>query len=546
MPGQPPWSGMSFSMKNILLCLFTLVFCVAASAQNKFGHTWILGYSGIGSGTGIPSPGFYGGMKCTFEHDSMEIELIDIYSNTPTGVAHDSSGNIAFYSTGCEIYNKNFEVMDNGINLNNGTNIFCDDPFNLTPGDAAIRSGTIILPVPNQKDRYVALYLVFSKISNGSSMVQRMMMAEVDMEQNNGLGRVERKNEVFIADTLVDALSAVRHANGRDWWIIAPRGMDRSFYSILLTPQGLQTPVLQTLPGPYTPFTLTYIIDSLEPPYYQVVPASEYHIECGNTQSGFTFDGNLYCRLVREQEIEIYDFDRCTGILSLRRLVPMPDFPGEYFNPAMGMALSPNSRFLYFNDTQNLYQLDLDKDSLATSQPLLIGTYDGFLQDGFFPSNFFQMRNAPDGRIYLVCGNSTRMLHYIDKPNLKGAACGFKQRGKLLPKWSAWTISYFPNFDLGPEVGTVCDSLSPNPGSNSNNQLIVQPNPASERIKIEFSQLYSGPIELYDISGRLLYRENYDKVTEVLLQVGKFPSGAYMLCAQDGAGYMRERVIIQR
>jgi hypothetical protein len=138
----------------------------------------------------MPSSGYYGGMQLRFEDDSVRIYPIDIYSYTPAGVANTANGDIAFYTSGCAIYNAQFDIMDNGEDINNGTNFFCGST---TPGDRAVRSGTVVLPIPDQAHRYIVLYLVLNYFSTGYTVFDRMMMAEVDMEANNGLGKVTKK-----------------------------------------------------------------------------------------------------------------------------------------------------------------------------------------------------------------------------------------------------------------------------------------------------------------------------------------------------------------
>jgi hypothetical protein len=526
-------------MKYILYLL--LLPPLILSAQLKHDHTWIIGY-----GVNVPSPPQeYGGMKLSFSNDSVSIELVNLNSKAPTGVANDAEGNFQFYTSGCSIYDPSFQIMDNGYDINNGTNEFCWEEL---LGDQAIRSGTVVLPVPDYPQRYVVLYLVLNIVNNGFTVHDRMMLAEVDMSYNNGLGRVTRKNELLIADSLVDAVSAVRHANGRDWWVVVPRGTGREFWTILINPQGVQAPVLQSLPLPYTPFTLTAIVEIEQPPYYAEIPIDEYRLEAGNTQSGFSPDGRRFCRLVKEQEVEIYDFDRCTGSFSLRRLAPIPHFnyPMGGNCPAMGMAISPNSRYLYFNNNEELYQMDISDDSVDTAYPLLIDAYDGYLQNNFFASNFFQMRTAPDGKIYMTSGNGVRSLHVINKPNEPGMACQFVQRGLELPRWQSWTINYFPNFNLGPEIGSVCDSL---PSSTTVPKQVlavnIQPNPAQDVIRVSFDQPFDGLLQVHNIAGVLLREYPCAALSNLSVATDSWPNGVYILQLIAGKQVFTQKVVVQ-
>ncbi len=532
-----------FFKKIFYIIYLHLFIFLSAHAQSKRDQNWIIGYTN--NNPAVPSSGYYGGMQLRFEYDSVRIYPIDIYSHTPTGVANTANGDIAFYTSGCAIYNAQFDIMDNGEDINNGTNFFCGST---TPGDRAVRSGTVVLPIPDQAHRYIVLYLVLNYFSTGYTVFDRMMMAEVDMEANNGLGKVIQKNELAITDSLVDAVSAVKHANGRDWWIVAPRGTGREFWILLLTPQGLQPPVLQSLPLPYTPFTLTGIYEIDDPPYFVELPVNEYNLEAGNTQSGFSADGRKFCRIVREGEIEIYHFDRCQGQFSLLRLVKFPRFPYPDSStncPAAGLVISPNSKYVYFNNTEQLFQMNISDDSVAVSNPILIEAYDGFLQDGFFPATFFQMRNAPNGKIYMAGGNGTRVLHVINKPNEQGLACDFKQHSFVLPRWTAWTINYFPNFNLGAEVGTICDSIPV--GIKEvyvENRLLISPNPVQDLLSLQFEIPFSGTLGLYDITGGIVLSKYCTAIQTTAINTSQLSNGVYILKYGESGKESVQKIVV--
>ncbi|MBL0074056.1 MAG: hypothetical protein IPP34_20565 [Bacteroidetes bacterium] len=49
-------------------------------------------------------------------------------------------------------------------------------------------------------------------------------MSIVDLDLNGGLGSVILKNYPIISDTLnCGKITATRHANGRDWWVVCHR-----------------------------------------------------------------------------------------------------------------------------------------------------------------------------------------------------------------------------------------------------------------------------------------------------------------------------------
>jgi hypothetical protein len=97
------------------------------------------------------------------------------------------------------------------------------NPF-ANPNDNSV----LITPMPDNEKIYQIFhwdYEAFNVRQPGGSQFGPLHLYHtvVDMSQNNGLGQVVSKNNLILADTLSScALQAVRHANGRDWWILAP------------------------------------------------------------------------------------------------------------------------------------------------------------------------------------------------------------------------------------------------------------------------------------------------------------------------------------
>jgi hypothetical protein len=94
---------------------------------------------------------------------------------------------------------------------------------------------------------------------------------------------------------------------------------------------------------------------------------------------------------------------------------------------------------------------------------LLIDTFDGFVQPGWFGMEFGPMFEAPDGRIYIVPpAGSSEFIHVIEHPNLPGKACKFQQHSINLTKPNGRSSPNLPNYRLGPIDGSDCDTLNLN------------------------------------------------------------------------------------
>ncbi|MCB0588661.1 MAG: hypothetical protein KDD06_25435, partial [Phaeodactylibacter sp.] len=112
---------------------------------------------------------------------------------------------------------------------------------------------------------------------------------------------------------------------------------------------------------------------------------------------------------------------------------------------------SPNSRFIYYNTSSQLVQLDTwagpDEHPLDT-----IANWDAYyeLNTPPFGDGFAFSQLAPDGKIYISASASSRHLHVIERPNLPGQACGFRQHGFPLPTSNGTTVPHFPNYRLEP------------------------------------------------------------------------------------------------
>ncbi len=82
-------------------------------------------------------------------------------------------------------------------------------------------------------------------------------------------------------------------------------------------------------------------------------------------------------------------------------------------------------------------------------------------------------------------------------------------------------------------------------GTETEGSLVAYPNPAQTQLTVELpgSESVSG-LTLYDLHGRVLWRENMESSTTI--DLGVFPAGVYLLTVQTEAGLLSERVVIQK
>ncbi|MCF8245153.1 MAG: PKD domain-containing protein [Saprospiraceae bacterium] len=271
--------------------------------------------------------------------------------------------------------------------------------------------------------------------SNGLGYyIPKLFYSIIDINLNNGLGEVIEKDVEIIADTLaVGKLTACKHANGRDWWILVPENdkSNNGIYKLLLTPDGIS------------------VVEKEE------IPAQLYNVSSvGNAI--FTPDGSKYIRQdIRFDPwnvVTIYDFNRCTGGLALLEQFEINDTSFLYG----GAAVSPDSKYLYCVTNKIIYQFNLTATNIEATKTV-VAEYDGFV-GLFFQTLFGTPQLAPDGSIWIASTSDTTM-HVIRTPNQPGTACQVDQHSIHLPKVNQKSIPNFPNFRLGPLDGSPCDTL---------------------------------------------------------------------------------------
>lgn len=414
-------------MKIIYAIIISLLLSIPTIGQFsndlKRDHIWLFGYD---SGYGFP----YGVSALDFNES-----LFDIYEeNSPMNFSEtnasfcDNEGNLLCYTNGIYIANANHEPMENGDGLNPGP---CTEQWK--EHGLILPQGALFLPYP-EHDSLIILLHGYKEFNPFFIAITSLYFSIININENNGLGIVSSKNIEIISDTLdYGKITATRHGNGRDWWVVLPEYDSNRIYVLLISPKGVNLFTIQEIGTP---------------------------IESGLGQAVFSPDGSKYVRvnLVGGSGVadllDIYDFDRCTGLFSNHRHIIYSDSA-----LAAGVAISPNSRFLYVPHMNYVFQFDLHTSDIHASMDT-VAIYDGYKPDAVPLSTlFFLAQIAPDNKIYINAPNSVNVLHVIHNPNEKGDACNMEQHGILLPTLNAFSMPNFPNYRLGPIDGSPCDTL---------------------------------------------------------------------------------------
>jgi hypothetical protein len=405
------------------LHIFILVFSPVLLCAQLHDYTWIMGYGG---GANSPDQDTFGLSIMDFTNEQLTIydnQYGEAFFWSNNVSLSNYSGGLLFSFTGQGIYNKNHDLVANGEDWFEGE---------LNEGWFQAQSGLMFQNYNDTNRVHLiniennVLYLPPITDVFGDDLYYSV----ITTSDNNENGEVTVRKKLLLSDTLAAGkLSACKHANGRDWWIIVPKWNSKEYHRFLLTPQGIDT---------------MGIMEVSEPIYN------------GLGQAVFSPDGNKYVyysamSLSDGEWVSVYDFDRCTGMLSN---VQQANFP--LGGNSGGAGISKDSRYLYTTSNIYIYQYDLQaEDVLATRT--LVAEYDGHLDP--FPTNFYQAQLAPDGKIYICSANGVHSMHVIHHPNQECPDCFIEQHSIELPTYNAFSIPNQPNYRLGPIDGSPCDTL---------------------------------------------------------------------------------------
>ena len=394
----------------------------------------------------------------------------------------DSGGNLLFYTNGFQVFNRNFELMENGDSLNIGDYITFGYDLLALP-DAAL-----IISFPENSNKYYLFHFDnnYNEIDFQSWLFpNHLFYCVIDMSLDGGLGGIEQdtKDKLVLTDTLcMFGMQAVKHGNGRDWWLLFHEYGTNSFYKFLIDKYGIHGPFKQGIGN-----------------IYKLVNAQV------SSPMKFSTDGNLFVHQSRDSNIvELFDFNRCSGELSNYRTFQI----NEDWVPVRGMSISPSDRYLYASSNfKEILQFDLQAPDIFQSRTV-IGTDDGIGDP--FAANYYLHQLGPDGKIYVTSYDGVYSIHVINEPDSGGLASNFVQRGFELVDGSSWWggTPNIPNYSLGPLQGSECDTLTAI--SNQPQSVLtygLYPNPCFNSAQLSISGATDkAEIFLYNIFGQLLYK----------------------------------------
>jgi Secretion system C-terminal sorting domain len=487
---------------KVIMFLGLLLFETSAFGQ-KFDYIWITGDDNQTSDT------TYGGgiLDFNFNPPKANYHYRDHNMFTTNSSFCDTAGNLLFYTNGCVIAGADDELVENGDNINPGSShtLWC---MTYEDGYSGGQQSSIILPKPDSIGLYYLFHKKFTLYSNPADAISdKLLFSVVDMRQNNAKGKVLAKNVELMSDTLSHGeMCAVKHANGKDWWLVTPRRNSNQFYIFKFTSQGIVDTFQQTI---------------------GILPDPQGE---GVGQMVFSPDGSKMYRVCRYKPVMVYSFDRETGVFTQFDTIHFNY--GNQFIGEIGCAVSPSGHYLYLSCRKILYQLYLLSSNISASQTT-VAEWDGFADP--FPTIFIQSQLGPDCRIYILAGGDTRYYHVIHNPDEPGLACNVEQRGVKFQTPTGASIPFFPNYRLGPidnpglpctPTVSVSQPVLPIPGK----LVWVYPNPANNELSIDYHGIsdISRQFLMFNAQGQMVRQITLPPdqgITQLILN--GLPSGIY-------------------
>ncbi|MEZ5045908.1 MAG: T9SS type A sorting domain-containing protein [Chitinophagaceae bacterium] len=488
---------------SVLICL--LLFSAGSTFAQKEGDNWV-------SGAGVT-------YLTTFQKDTA---INTIYIDTVIlpyylGMGHgnscisDSMGNLLFYSNGMRVFRRDYTLMEGGVQL------APDYYFLKQDGWSGYSQSSLILPVgkgiyylftPTCSDYRAKIW---DSTSSGDDLFFDLFWYHIiDMNANAGMGKVVQSKIPLIENGYLGKpeMMAVRHANGRDWWLLKGRynkGTDNviGYHTYLVSANGVTEYGIQYFPR----------------------IAQDYDWDLDG-QCVFSPDGSMFATVTGHRgTINLFDFDRCSGILSNQRAIHVPRLPVDSvdleWRTTVGIAFSPNQKYIYVNGYTNIMQYELgESDSSKAWYWVNENNQQG--------ANFSNCYVGPNGKLYMGNWHGVGTTWcVINEPNKKGIACNYGNHSFQFPYFGATTPPCMPNFRLGALAGSACDTLhAVEPPSNL--AFMVYPNPASTTITIQYSNASNTIFALYDMAGRALFRTELPATqNKVSIDVRSLASGLY-------------------
>lgn len=517
---------MKMSHLNKVFIIVLVLFCsfkLGEAQELKRGNNWVLGFA----------PAVIFNFNSSLVVDTFQ----QIDGANSTSSISDTNGNLLFFSTGFNIGDKDGFLMQNGANVNCPKGTVLADYYG---GSSLFTQTSIILPKKGNT------YYVFSTgmsdsvannyLSHTLTEFDVLNYSVVDMDGNMGKGSVIEKNKMVMDHQhyVNCALTAVKHSNGKDWWLVKADCNNNRYQLFCVKKDTIIGPFFQ-----YSYDTMIYCHAQGQIYFNQdgsrlisSIYGGKYtdSISCSNlaNNSKYMVGNTIYV----PNRVDEYEFDRCNGTMTFSNYFVVPYDTGSYslYDDKRGINFSPNGTLIYLSSFFSVYQIDISDTN--KNNGVLISGPDTTI--AYFPK-YSSLGSAPNGSIYIGNWNGSRKyMSYIDSPNVKGLGCHFVANGVWQPYTNLLDPPNMPFFGLGIDSANLgCWSVGIDEiKTEVNFQFSIYPNPSSSTLNIEWKQLRNeySLLELYNNVGQIIYSTKlYLKEGSKQIDVSQLPNGLYHL-----------------
>lgn len=405
------------------------------------------------------------------------------------------TGQLLFYTNSDSVWNRNHVVMPNGHLVFNGSTI----------------TQVLILAHPGSATNY---FIITAEVQGFSG--QHLRVHEVDMSLNGGLGGFVYKDSIIYNAPVTEKITAVRHINGIDVWLLAHAYNSADYIALLVTQAGINpVPVISTVGKiHYDPSTADAIGEIKVSPDGSKLAAVTMH----------------------HPDIELFDFNNATGQVSNPIVLPETGGYDGLGNSSglYGVSFSANNTMLYVsqwllpssNVDGKIIQYNISSnDSIginATRMNVFTTT----------AHSLYSLKLAPDRKIY-VGRNASGYIGVINSPDVPGMACNYVDNGVYLNgKTSSWGLNNLM------EYGSYCELLAAPETNTSPLQPVIYPNPVHETVTFTFANPHNENhwLLLYNTNGEVVFAGEKTTGTTISADIHALPRGMYFYRLYSSGG----------
>ena len=159
---------------------------------------------------------------------------------------------------------------------------------------------------------------------------------------------------------------------------------------------------------------------------------------------------------------------------------------------------------------------------------------------------------AANGKIYITSGSSVQHLHEMNYPDSAGVACDVQQHALDLGSYlHLRAVPNHPNYNLGPVIGSVCDTLSVGLAEPAHDfRFSISPNPVSDGVvKLTYllPQNKAGVLEVFDLTRQRVYSQQLPPWSTLqFVQLPELSNGLYTCVIRSGDEKTAKKLVVMR